>query len=57
MTQIFKVNQLEVVGCARSDYCYELRNEKPLENKIIFFYGLIGEKNQVLRCQKTLQKN
>jgi hypothetical protein len=26
-----------VVGCARSDYCFELRNKKPLENKIVYF--------------------
>ena len=36
-SNFLKSNQLEVVGCARSDYCYELRNEKPLENKVIFF--------------------
>ena len=30
-------SQLEVVGCARSDYCFELREIQPLENKIIYY--------------------
>ena len=30
-------NQVEVTGCARSDYCFEIRNEKPLENTIVYF--------------------
>ena len=33
----FESDQLEVVGCARSDFSYELRQEKPIENKIVYF--------------------
>ncbi len=30
-------SQVKVVGCARSDYCFELREIQPLENKIIYY--------------------
>ena len=36
-SNFLKSEQLEVVGCARSDYCYELRHEKPLDNKVVYF--------------------
>jgi hypothetical protein len=35
--KVFEPDQIEVVGCARSDDCFKLRNERPLENKVIYF--------------------
>jgi hypothetical protein len=36
-SNILEPNQLEVVGCARSDYCFELRKIKPLDNRVVYF--------------------
>ena len=30
-------DQIEVTGCARSSNCFEIRNKKPLENKIVYY--------------------
>ena len=49
-------NQLEVVGCARSDYCYELRKEKPLENKIVYFM-IVPDRDQRFEKSKKLTKD
>lgn len=49
-SNFLKSEQLEVVGCARSDYCFELRNKKPLENKIVYFM-IEADRNE--RGEKT----
>lgn len=49
-------DQLEVVGCARSDYCFELRGEKPLENKIVYFM-IVPDRDQRFEKTKKLPKD
>ena len=51
----FKSDQLEVVGCARSDYSYELRQEKPIENKIVYFM-IETDRNNMFDEIKKLDK-
>ena len=55
-SNFLKSNQLEVVGCARSDYCYELRNEKPLENKVVFFLWFNQGKKSSVEVSKNFTK-
>ena len=45
--------QLEVVGCARSDYCFELRDEKPLENKVVYFM-IVPNRDQRFEKKKKI---
>ncbi len=54
-SNFLKSNQLEVVGCARSDYCYELRDEKPLNNKVVYFM-IEPDRNERSEESKKLPK-
>ncbi len=36
-SNLLKPNQIEVIGCSRSGYSYELRDKKPSEKKIVYF--------------------
>ena len=45
-------SQLEVVGCARSDYCFDLREIQPLENNIIY-YMIVPDRDQ--RFEKIIK--
>ena len=52
----FESDQLEVVGCARSDYSYELRHEKPKENKVVYFM-IEPNRNDMSNETKKLPKD
>ena len=36
-SNFLNINQVEVTGCARSSNCFEIRNTKPTDNKIVYF--------------------
>jgi len=36
-SNVLKLNQVEVIGCARSDYSFKLRSQKPSHNQIVYF--------------------
>ena len=54
-SNLLESDQLEVVGCARSDYSYELRQEKPIENKIVYFM-IESDRNNMFDEIKKLDK-
>lgn len=43
-SNFLNINQVEVTGCARSSNCFEIRNTKPTDNKIVYF--MIYEEGQ-----------
>ncbi len=55
-SNFLKPNQLEVIGCARSDYCFELRNKKPLENRIVYFM-IVPDRDRRFEKKKKLSKD
>ncbi|MFL2891566.1 MAG: hypothetical protein ACJZ4B_02575 [Candidatus Pelagibacter sp.] len=54
-TNLLESSQLEVVGCARSDYCFELREIQPKENKIIY-YMIVPDRDQLFKKINKLPK-
>ncbi len=36
-SKILNKNQIEITGCARTDYCYQLRDITPNQNELVYF--------------------
>jgi len=43
-SNFLKHDQIEVTGCARASNCFKIKNERPLQNKIVYF--MIYEEGQ-----------
>jgi hypothetical protein len=55
-SNILESNQSEVIGCARSDYCFELRKKNPLENRLVYFM-IVPDRDQRFEKLNKLSKD
>jgi len=52
-SNVLKPNQIEVVGCSRSDFSFQMRETQPLDNQIVYF---MIENNRSITEEKSKGK-